>query len=181
MLTVMSTWWLFYQLHRETLRPAVVDNIIKILSCGLSARGYALFRCSNSECSHTKRVCFSCKGRFCPTCGKKLTEQWIQKQKAILPKTAWQHITFTMPGELWELFSLNRFLLNDLSRLAANTLLTFAKNKGIIPGIFTALHTFGRDLKWNTHVHVSATLGGLTQDHGKWESLYFPQKSIKKR
>nr|WP_309227496.1 IS91 family transposase [Zooshikella harenae] len=139
-----------------------------------------MFRCSNSQCSHTKRVCFSCKGRFCPTCGKKLTEQWIQKQKAILPKTAWQHITFTMPGELWELFNLNRFLLNDLSRLAANTLLKIAKSKGIIPGIFTALHTFGRDLKWNTHIHLSTTQGGLTLDYSSWKSLYFKADPIKK-
>ncbi|MDE1465932.1 IS91 family transposase [Spartinivicinus poritis] len=177
----MSTWWLFYQQHRDTLRPAIVDNIIKILSCGLSVRGYAIFRCSNDKCSHTKRIYFSCKGRFCPTCGKKLTEQWIQKQQTILPDPPWQHITFTMPGELWELFKLNRFLLNDLSRLSANTLLKFAKNKGITPGIFTALHTFGRDLKWNTHVHLSITLGGLTLDHRLWTPLYFPQQSIKKR
>lgn len=176
----MCVWWLFYLQHEKSLRPAIIDNIIKILSCGLSIRGYAIFRCSNSQCSHTKRVCFSCKGRFCPTCGKKLTEQWIKKQQAVLPQTTWQHITYTMPGELWELFNLNRFLLNDLSRVAANTLLKTAQNKGIMPGIFTALHTFGRDLKWNTHVHVSATLGGLTLDKTQWKSLYFSQKSIKK-
>ncbi|MFK0569557.1 transposase [Endozoicomonas sp.] len=38
-----------------------------------------------------------------------------------------------------------------------------AGKKGIRSGIFTALHTFGRDLKWNTHVHLSVTTGGLAK------------------
>jgi hypothetical protein len=31
----------------------------------------------------------------------------------ILPNTEWQHITFTMPSEFWDLFWLNRGLLNS--------------------------------------------------------------------
>lgn len=149
-----------------------------MLSCGLSVRGYAVFQCSSTECSHQKKVCFSCKSRFCPTCGKKLTDQWIAKQKAILPDTKWQHITFTMPSELWELFRYNRHLLGSLSALAAKIILKVAGKKGIRPGIFTALHTFGRDLKWNTHVHLSVTTGGLANDNKTWKTLYFCKKAL---
>ena len=66
-----------------------------------------------------------------------------------------------MPAELWELFRYNRSLLGSLSGLAATIILKVAGKKGIRPGIFTALHTFGRDLKWNVHVHLSVTVGGL--------------------
>ena len=137
------------------MRPAIVDNMIKILSCGLLVRGYAMYSCGNKGCAHQKKVPFSCKSRFCPTCGKKLTDQWIETQGTVLPDTRWQHITFTMPQQIWVLIQHNRHLLSPLSGIAAQSITTMAKKKDVLPGIFTALHTFGRDLKWNVHVHLS--------------------------
>ena len=175
---VGQLWWRFYQKHKDTLRPAIVDNVIAMLSCGLSVRGYVLYECSNAACSHAKKVAFSCKSRLCPTCGKKATDQWLKTQQAVLPQTTWQHITFTMPSELWQLFKLNRALLGQLSPLAAKTVQTVAQQKKCLPGIFTALHTFGRDLKWNVHIHLSVTLGGLADDLATWKRLYFPKRLI---
>lgn len=173
-----EVWWDYYQKNQKHIRPVVVDNIIKMLSCGQSVRGHACYTCPNPECSHIKYVIFTCKSRFCPSCGKKATEAWIQRQMAILPQTEWQHITFTMPKTLWRLFSLNRHLLNKLPALAAKIIKTITKQKNIIPGIFIALHTFGRDLKWNPHVHLSTTRGGLTKDHETWKSIYFKKNIL---
>ncbi|MGF6547210.1 hypothetical protein QFZ96_002281 [Paraburkholderia youngii] len=80
--------------------------------------GYASHCCSNGACPHRKKVCFSCKSRFCPTCGKKTTDQWTATQTARLPQTRWQHITLTMPSALWEVFRLNRALQKAPNRLA---------------------------------------------------------------
>lgn len=160
------------------MRPVVVHSINRVLACGQTVLGYATFECSNEECRHFKKICFSCKCRLCNTCGKKLTDQWIATQKALLPATEWQHITFTMPGELWVFFLFNRTLLGSLSPIAAKNIQTFAKGKGVLPGLFTALHNFGRDLKWNVHVHLSVTRGGLTDNHQQWKSLYFPKPAI---
>ena len=54
--------------------------------------------------------------------------------RAMLPNTEWQHITFTMPDELWPIFKQNRHLLKHLSRLAATTLLDYSAGKGCTPG-----------------------------------------------
>ena len=83
-----------------------------------------------------------------------------------------------MPGELWKLFRYNRHLLNKLSKLAADTLIKTARKQGVIPGIFTVLHTFGRDLKWNVHIHLSITRGGLTHDGKNWKPLYFSNAAL---
>jgi hypothetical protein len=174
-------WWRFYEKYQARLRPAIVENIISLLSCGLLIRGYALYHCSHSACLHTKKIAFSCKSRFCPTCGKKATDQWIATQQAVLPHTAWQHLTFTIPSQLWILFQYNRALLTQLSPLAAKTVQTAARQKHCLPGIFTALHTVGRDLKWHPHVHLSVTRGGLTDDHQAWKPLYFPRHLIMPR
>jgi Putative transposase/Transposase zinc-binding domain len=151
-----------------------------MLSCGLDVIGYAKYKCSNDKCDHQKKVAFSCKSRFCPTCGKKSTDQWILVQREVLPQTKCQHITLTMPGELWCLFKFSRNFLKHLSRIAGKILNKEAKKKGVLVGIFTALHTFGRDLKWNVHVHVSVTAGGLSLDHSKWKGMYFVSDNVMK-
>lgn len=92
---------------------------------------------------------------------KKATELWIQKQNNLLPQTSWQHITFTMPHALWDFFWYNRHLFNKMGAIAADCIKTIAYQKGVIPGIFIAIHTFGRDLKRNVHIHLSTTTGGL--------------------
>ena len=141
-------------------------------------RGYQEYHCSNPDCPHVKYIHFTCKCKACSSCGKKATELWIKKQHQILPRTSWQHITFTMPSEFWDFFWYNRELLNVLPKLAADSIKSIANNKKITPGIFIALHTFGRDLKRNVHVHVSVTTGGLSEDGALWRKLYFDQKTL---
>ncbi len=139
--------------------------------------GYKKYACSNPDCSHTKTICFSCKSRFCPTCGKIATDKWIENQKNILPKTKWQHITLTMPAQLWGFFSEYRELLNKLSKIAAKIISKLAGKRKIKVGMFIALHTFGHDLKWNVHIHLSVTMGGLTEQQ-TWKKIRFSKKAI---
>lgn len=171
-------WDTFCEKYPDKIRYAIHIAVAKFLSCRTILRGFKQYRCQNPICRHTKRICLSCKGRACSSCGKKATEIWIQKQQAILPATTWQHITFTMPRELWDFFWFNRPLLNKISSLAAKAVLDFSQQKNITPGLFTALHTFGRDLKRNVHVHLSVTAGGLTAKKQEWMPLYFPQKVL---
>jgi len=85
-----------------------------------------------------------------------------------------------MPAQLWDFFWLNRPLLNKIALLAANTVKTLAANKKLIPGIFAVIHTFGRDLKKNVHVHLSTTLWGISKDGAQFKKLFFPQKLLMK-
>jgi hypothetical protein len=78
-----------------------------------------------------------------------------------------------MPDVFWDFFWLNRELLNHISKLAAECVQSIANKKKLTPGIFIAIHTFGRDLKRNVHIHLSVTLGGLSTDQTKWGKLSF--------
>jgi hypothetical protein len=173
-----QNWWRFYEKYNARIRPAIVTCIVKLLSCKNIIRGYREYRCSNPNCSHIKLIPFTCKCKGCSSCGKKSTEVWLQKQKQILPNTSWQHITFTMPCELWDFFWYNRQLLGIVASIAAHCVLTIAKKKKITVGIFLAIHTFGRDLKRNVHIHLSVTLGGLSNDLLQWKKIFFHQTTL---
>lgn len=107
---------------------------------------------------------------------KKATEQWIAAQNELLPTCEFQHITFTIQKALWPFFLANRHLLIHLSRLAAEVLLKTAKKKKIKIGIFTALHTFGQNLQWHPHIHLSVTRGGLSECENIWKKMYFTKR-----
>ncbi len=74
----------------------------------------------------------------------------------------------------------NRWLLNDVCRLAVENLLYAARKRGLEPGIFCAIHTYGRRLNWHPHVHVSVTCGGLNK-HGQWKKLSFLKDAMRSR
>nr|CBX86931.1 transposase [Photobacterium damselae subsp. damselae] len=45
--------------------------------------------------------------------------------------------------------------------LCGISILEFAKKRGIEIGLFCVVHTFGRQLNWNVHFHLSVTRGGI--------------------
>jgi hypothetical protein len=122
----------------------------------------------------------SCKSRLCPSCGKKATDQWIADADARLPRTTWQHISFTIPSDLQPIIWANRYLMGMFAPITAKIILGQAKKKNSLPGIFLAIHTFGRDLKRNYHIHLSTTAGGLSGDGRKWiDGIYFHHSILK--
>jgi len=80
----------------------------------------------------------------------------------------------------WDIFWLNRYLMKDIPLLAANIIKKLCNAKGILPGIFLSLHTFGRALKRNIHIHLSTTIGGLSLSHDSWiKGNYFHHETLK--
>ena len=173
-----ENWWSFFKQHSHLIRDDIVINVIKILTCGTDFMGYQVLLCDT--CTHMKALFHTCKSRFCSACGKKATEQWIAKQLQILPQTTWQHVTFTFPKQLQPLFWLNRDLVNTLMPIPARLITETAMKMGIIPGIFVAMHTFGRALNENVHFHLSTTLSGLSLDKTRWMKRFrFHRQSLK--
>jgi hypothetical protein len=86
-----------------------------------------------------------------------------------------------MPNALWCFFWVNRYLMNKLPLMTANIIKKLARKEGFIPGIYLVLHTFGRDLKRNVHIHLSTTVGGLSLSKESWiKNAYFYHDTLKK-
>ncbi len=51
--------------------------------------------------------------------------------------------------------------------------MSFAKKRGIEIGLFCVVHTFGRQLNWNVHFHLSVTRGGINIKTKRWGNIYF--------
>lgn len=69
--------------------------------------------------------------------------------------------------------------LDVLFRAAKDAILTvWGDLKKGVPGIIAVVHTFGGDLKWNPHVHVIVTCGGLNGEQWKWMN-FVPYEKLK--
>ena len=147
--TANQCWTSF--LDAGGLRDIEVEAVTKMLACGTRILGVKEFGCDNPDCHHVKYLTNSCGSRACPSCGKKATDLWTATQLNRLPDCDRVHLVFTLPDTLWPVFESNRWLLNDVCRLAVENLLYAARKRGLEPGIFCAIHTYGRRLNWHPH------------------------------
>ena len=144
------------------IRSSVLENVNKMIHCGDPSFGGAFFGCPH--CGELKFVAFRCKSRFCPTCGNKYNQMRSLNMSFKLISCTHRHCVFTIPKELRIFFLKDRSLLNILFHSVRDVVLRmfFKMNKRehFTPGFICVLHTFGRDLKWNPHIHALISEGG---------------------
>lgn len=149
---------ILYELHP---RRSVIENIDRMISCGDHSQGGAMYGCPC--CGNLKFVPFRCKSRFCPSCGNRYNQQRSLNMSFKLISCAHRHCVFTIPEELRIFFLKDRSLLNILFHSVRDVVfrMFFKMNKRehFTPGFICVLHTFGRDLKWNPHIHALISEG----------------------
>ena len=153
-------------------RKTEMENIDKMIHCGDPSYGGAMYGCPH--CGKLKFVPFRCHSRFCPTCGNKYTMDRTTSMSFKLVNVTHRHCVFTIDENLREFFLKDRSLLDCLFH-SVNSVITrmffkMNKSKNFTPGFIMVLHTFGRDLKWNPHIHCLISEGGYSDD-GFWRNV----------
>jgi len=163
-------------------RPCVLDNVQKTMLCNTFDMGYDLFECP--VCHNYQIICRKCHCRFCNSCGVKTQKILALKAENMCVDVPHRHIVFTIPENYRILFRIDRSALNLLFVASRNTICKmfnenlFRKEKnrqkktGKIRndkdnyylyrnhkyanrfGMISTIHTFGRSLSWNPHVHA---------------------------
>lgn len=159
-----------------------IKALEKFGSCRTAKLGGHTQYCENG---HTSVWYNSCKHRSCPQCQNLAKAQWLENLQRILLDCPHHHVIFTLPSEFNDLWRYNRELMAGLLfKAAQETLHQFSKDPkflGAVPGIISALHTWGRNLVLHPHLHVLISHGGLNAD-GDWvdpkKKILFPQKPV---
>lgn len=160
---------MIYTLHP---RQVVIDNVEKMINCGDPSFGGAMYICSH--CGNMKFVPFRCKSRFCPTCGVKYCQERSTSMSFKLIRCTHRHCVFTIDEELRPFFLEDRSRLDCLFQAVRSVVLrmfhNLNKSKNFVPGFISVLHTFGRPLEWNPHIHCLISEGGFS-DEGEWRRV----------
>lgn len=138
-----------------TIRSVVKRDVSRMMLCKTKALGGSVFKCPN--CGEEKFVYHTCKSRFCNSCGIKYSKQRALSIESKLLNCSHRHLVFTISDFLWPLFLENRNRLHFMFLAVSKTLLSWYheqyKSLKLTPGFILTLHTFGRDDKWNVHIH----------------------------
>ncbi len=135
------------------IRSVVIEEVEKMIVCKTKALGYSVYECPN--CHKEMTVYNTCKSRFCNSCGIKYAKQRTTEIMSHIVDCTHRHLVFTMPDFLWPIFQKDRLLLELTFKAVSITLNSWCTEK--YPkyklGFILTLHTFGRDDKWNVHIH----------------------------
>ena len=180
----------------DLYRPNADKEIHKIIDCYNKNLGCSLYECPN--CHDIVFIGHTCKSRFCSSCGYKYKSHRVESVLQTAYNCPHRQIVFTIPSKLRSYFFFPfEDRINILFQAVRDTIysilnVSFKKNKkGILkkytskikftPGFFAFLHTFGRDLKWNPHIHILIAELKLG-DNGSWKFWkFFDYDALSKR
>ena len=151
---------IIYELHP---RPAVIENVNKMIHCGDPSHGGAMYGCPH--CGNLKFVFFRCKSHFCTSCGNKYNPLHSFHMSCKLIACLHRHCVFTIPEKLRIYFlkdsSLLNFLFHSVRNVVFRIFSKMNKTKSFTPDLICVFHTFRHDLKWDSHIHALISEGGI--------------------
>ena len=173
-------------------------SIDKFLACRDISKGFVKFKCPHCPVTHLFPLTY--KSKLCPSCGYKYSMTWSENIQKHILDIKHRHVLFTIPEECRKFFFYDRSLLSKLST-AVNQVFKFVfhnisrkrKRKNKISehskyyftnsdivhyGLISVIHTFGRDLEWNPHVHAIVSLGGFNKNLEFRKMRYFNVDTI---
>lgn len=191
--------------HREELfekygdwikkyRPNVFDEFQKMIDCHNKNLGFTAYQCP--KCGDFIFVGNTCKSRSCTSCGYKYKLERVENIIQTAYNCNHRQIVFTIPKEFRKYFFLNLKRIDILFDAVNKTIYSllnetykkkrnkkkklYKKLEKFMPGFFAFLHTFGRDLKFNPHIHVLiAEMKISDKSIKKWD--YFNFDALSKR
>lgn len=178
-----ENWGWFLEKHGTSIPWYVVREVDKMLSCcDPEKAGYHKFVCED----HPEQVVVrphSCKSKFCSRCSKITADKWVEKAAKWLPRCPYWHITFTVPKQLRPYFLFHPCLREAMFRAGADTVLSWFKERSVLPAVISAFHNHGRDVKHHPHLHMVVSCGGLNLKTNKgWvEQEFIPYRMLRKR
>ena len=183
---IFKDWWNKFldTFPNFNIRDVVFSNVERMLKCKTWDLGFAIFSCPN--CGKEKIVPHTCKSRMCSSCGNKYNKQRETSIFTKLFRYKHRHVVFTIAEELRPFFRQDRSRFQYLFDASSITIKYWIKDKykkyDITPAFISILHTFGRDLCFNPHIHMILLDGGISNKNKDFIKIdFFSYPSFRKR
>ena len=164
------------------IRETIFYNVKRMIKCKTLDLGFDIFKCPN--CNKEKFCFHTCKSRICSSCGNKYNNERQTSIFSKLFKFKHRHIVWTIPEELRKYFREDRKRLSLLFKASQIVIESWFhdkyKKQNVTPAFISILHTYGRSLIWNPHIHMILLEGGMNKD-GFITVNFFAYSAFRKR
>ena len=181
-------WEGFKKAHTQYDTEQYEKSVQKMLGCGDEFYGYSEHICMHCG-RDRRRIPFSCKSCFCLSCVKQYVDNFVSQVSAMLhPGVIYRHIVLTLPEQLRPAFFRERFTRDLLSAFmncgyeCLEDVVSSVKRHDLKIGCIVVVQTHGRSGRYNPHLHIIMTSGGVQTTKETWYDLgYFKYEMIHKK
>jgi Putative transposase/Transposase zinc-binding domain len=176
-----GNWERYRFYHRHELREVEIAEVEKMLLCKEEENGY--FTCFCPSCDEYHIQFLGCNSRICSRCGKRYTDNWAKGLSKRLFDVPHRHFVMSVASQLWPILLKNRSfwkVVMDAAIRTINNVLSRYTHQDLIAGAIVVLHPFGKDLKFQPHIHVLLTEGGFDKKGQFVHEYFFPAKAMRK-
>jgi len=157
------------------LREVEETEVEKMLHC----KSDKVFVYECDKCHKTVYQLLGCNSRVCPRCGKRYTDQWSKRLSKKLCDVPHRHFVLSVPSQLWSYLKQDRSLWKVYMDSAMDTIDDYfpklMHNPHVRIGVIVVFHPFGKDMKFQPHLHLIITEGGFLKGR------FIPKKFIPAR
>jgi len=135
----------------------------KALDCYGHNNGNFVYSCK--VCGQWIFQSLGCNSRICSNCGKRHADQWSKSLSKKMFQIPHRHFVISIPSIIWSYLKQDRNLWKVYMDSAIDTCNDYfpklmRKHKAQV-GIIVILHPFGKDMKFQPHLHLIITEGAF--------------------
>ena len=179
-------WHKFLEMYAHIdIRDSIINNVNRMIAYKDFSYGYIFYECPN--CNHYHISGLSCHSRFCVSCGKIYRERRANEIAKKCLNVPHRQFVFSIAEELRIYFRIYRDLYHELFKAVDDVFVYLIQGKSKVAkeedrelGYISFLHTFGRDLKFNPHIHVLIAERIIDKDLQFKKYDYFNFESLRK-
>lgn len=177
---ILSSGWNEYVSSHEVTEYQSKE-VEKALGCYGHDNGCFVFYCSH--CDKYIFQSYGCNSRICSCCGKRYTDQWSNSLSKSMFPVSHRHFVMSVPNSLWPFLRdwnhMKAYM--DAAILAFDDYFSKITRQKIKVGVIVILHPFGKDMKFQPHLHLLITEGGFDKKGHFVKCSYVPADGFRKK
>ena len=178
---ILAFCWDYY-VKSHGVRDVELKEVGKALGCYGRDNGCFVYYCSC--CGQWVFQSLGCNSRICSCCGKRHADVWAVGLSRRMFRVPHRHIVLSVASELWPYLKGNWPLLKVYMDSAVDTLNDYmpkiAGKKGFRVGVIVVLHPYGKDMKFQPHLHLIITEGGFDEKNNFFPKFYLNPEGLAK-
>lgn len=176
---LLSAWESYTSNH--TVTDYQSREVGKALECYGHKNGCFVFSCK--YCDGWVFQSLGCNSRICSCCGKRYTDQWSYSLTKSMFPISHRHFVMSVPDALWPfLRGWNmRKVYMDAAIRSFNDFFSKILHRKIKVGVIVILHSFGKDMKDQPHLHLLITEGGFDDKGNFVKCSFIPADGFRKK
>lgn len=178
---ILAFCWAYY-VAIHNIRAVEAKEVKKAIACYDHHNGCFVYVCAC--CKKYTLQSLGCNARICSGCGKRYADAWAMQLSRRMFKVPHRHIVLSIASELWPYLRKDRTLWKTYMDSAIDTLNDYLPkamhHKKLTVGAIVILHPFGKDMKFQPHLHLIITEGCFDEKKNWIARDYFYAEGLAK-